>query len=117
MTFYERKQGKCASFYEKLLFLDIYPKPFYFLMPDSQPRYRSLLGSVLSVCTVLAIFSYAAFKLHRLMRLVDYQVNIVNEDHYYDSSFTFSQAEGFSVAAAVTAFDGEEEPIEEPSIG
>ena len=91
MTFYERKMGRCAGFYEKLLYLDLYPKPFHFLLPDDQPRYRSLLGSVLSVCTILAIFSYATFKLNRLVKLMDYSVNIVNEDHFYDSDFTLSQ--------------------------
>ena len=90
MTFYVANMGRCDRFYKNLLYLDFYPRPFHFLMPDEASRYRSLLGSVLSVCTVLAIGSYASFKLNRLVNLIDYSVNIVNEDHYYDSDFTLS---------------------------
>ena len=70
---------------------------------------------MLSVCTILAIVSYAAYKWVRLRDIVDYQVTFINEDHYYDSNFTFH--DGFAVAAAVTSYDGESQDIEQADIG
>lgn len=49
--------------------------------------------------------TYATYKYVRLTEVLDYQVNFVNEEFYYDSNFTFY--EGFAVAAAVTSYDGE----------
>ena len=72
MTFYERKQGRCTSFYEKALYIDIYPRAFNFYLPGNQPRYRSLLGSVLSIATILAMLSYSTYKWVRLTQIVDY---------------------------------------------
>ena len=42
---------------------------------------------------------------------------MTTHDFFYDSDFTFSGADGFQVAAAVTNYDGDPNSIEDPEIG
>ena len=49
-----------------------------------------------------------------------YQEYVINEayrEHFFETSVTFSQDDGFQVAAAVTNFDGDQRAIEDPEIG
>ena len=88
-----------------------------FNLPDGKEKYRTLLGSILSVFTIILMGSYAYIKLVKLLRYQDYVINESYREHFYETSFTFSQADGFQVAAAVTNFDGNPEEIEDPEIG
>ena len=54
--------GACDSMQKKALFIDLYRRPFLFMMPDKVPSYRTLLGSMLSIFTLVLILSYATFK-------------------------------------------------------
>ena len=81
------------------------------------PMYRTFLGSVLSLVTIVVLVGYASYKMLRLSSMRDYQISLVTNEYFYDSSFTFRQIDGFAVAAAVTSYDGNGDPIEDPSIG
>ena len=107
----------CDKFQSKALELDLYRRPFLFYLPDRKTMYRSLLGSVLSVITVSIMLSYATYKLVELSSLNSYKINKATQEYFYSSSFTFSEIDGFHVAAAVTSYDGSEQPIEDPEIG
>ena len=95
----------------------MYRRPFLFVLPDSKVGYRSLIGSVLSLFTVIIIFGYAFYKLGTLNSLEDYKINFATHEQFYDSSFSFSQIDGFQIAAAVTSYDGVVDSIEDPEIG
>ena len=89
-----------------------------FVLPDKAAMYRSLLGSVLSIFTVVALLSFSLYKFVKLEGQTEVIVNQSSHEDYYDSSFTFSsKGDGFQVAAAVTSFDANPEPIEDPEIG
>ena len=60
---------------------------------------------MLSLITLMAIIFYASYKLTRLLSYDEYTVSMATEEQYYSSNFTFSQLDGFQVAAAVTSFD------------
>ena len=107
----------CDSLQEKALFIDLYRRPFLFLLPDKVPSYRTLLGSVLTVFTVLLISGYAFYKFIRLEALKDYKINNATHEQFYDSSFSFSQIDGFQIAAAVTRYNSDVSDIEDPEIG
>lgn len=79
--------------------------------------YRTFLGAVLSLLTITALGSYAVYKMTILMDYKDYKINESVKDYFYDAEFTFSEADGFHVAAAVTSFDGNADSIEDPEIG
>ncbi len=109
--------SSCDRVQQKSLFIDLYRRPFSFILPDHMPMYRTFLGSALSLFTIIVLVGYASYKMLRLSSMRDYQISVVTNEYFYDSSFTFSQIDGFAVAAAVTSYDGGGEPIEDPSIG
>lgn len=57
-----------------MLSLDLYKVPFMFMMPDGKPMYRTLLGSVLSIITVVVLLSYAVYKSIVMGNLNDYKI-------------------------------------------
>ena len=58
------RQKSCADFgcTLKLTSLDMYRRPFYFLMPGRTEYYRSVLGTIFSFITVLTIMISGSFK-------------------------------------------------------
>ena len=87
------------------------------MMPDEKSMYRSLLGAVLSIITVIVMLSYSVFKMVAMGNLNDYKIKTATQEYFYDSSFSFSELDGFQVAAGITSFDGNSESIEDPEIG
>ena len=45
-----------------MLGLDIYRMPFRLLLPDDNGMYRTFLGTVLSVLTLIMVITYGGFK-------------------------------------------------------
>ena len=61
--------------------------------------------------------SYASYKTIVLNKMEDYKINLATHEFHFGSDSTFSQIDGFQVAAAVTNYDGVSEDIEDTSIG
>ena len=55
----KKVMSDCSS---RTLNLDIYRQPFRLLLPDKNGMYRTLLGSILSVITLVLMITYASFK-------------------------------------------------------
>ena len=53
----------CIAIQTKALSLDIYRQPFLFFMPDEKPMYRTLLGAVLSLVTILVMLAMGIVKI------------------------------------------------------
>ena len=61
--------------------LDSYGRPFSFMLPNGQKRYKSLIGTILTVIAVTLVGFYAIYKWQLLLSHEDtnLQVNIVEE--------------------------------------
>ena len=70
---------------EKALHLDLYRRPFMFNLPDEASMYRTLLGSVLSVVTLLIMLGYAYLKLIKLQSYQDYVINEAYREQFFDT--------------------------------
>ena len=57
-----------------MLGLDIYRMPFRLLLPDENGMYRTFLGSVLSILTLVMIITFGGFKTSQLVGMLDYKV-------------------------------------------
>ena len=57
---------KCDYVQGKALHLDLYKRPFTFNLPDGASMYRTFIGSVLSIATIILITCYAYLKLVKL---------------------------------------------------
>ena len=84
-------------------------------MPDHRETYNTWLGLVFSIFSFIAVLSYAAYKLNSLVSRDLYTLQQAEEEGYYAYDMPFT--EGFKVAAAITLWDGDPNPIEDPTIG
>ena len=107
----------CGSFEQKVLAFDLYEKPFDFLMPDHRGKYRSLLGSLLSVITFTLVLGYAGYKFIDLIEYNDYKLMKIVQENAYDMREPFGSRDGFQLAAAITSYNSNTEPEEDPEIG
>ena len=97
--------------------LDVYRQNFGLLLPDGYHQYRSFIGAILSVMTLVTITLYATFQVEQLINLENYKVQLHTLENEYATNATFGAANGFAVAAAVTSFDGSSVDITDPEIG
>lgn len=86
-------------------------------MPDHEPMYRSIAGSCFSMFTVVLVLAYAAYKFIDLLELNDYKLQEAVQENFFAAEVPLTLQEGFQVAAAVTAYDGSPDVIEDPEIG
>lgn len=62
----------CDKFQQQVLAFDLYRRPFRLFLPDDQAMYRTLLGSFLTLITLVTVFFYAGWKLMTMFTLTDY---------------------------------------------
>lgn len=105
------------NFAEYFLKMDNFRQPFEFLLPDKQTRYRTCLGATLSILLTICIVVYGSWKAAILTQDDDYKIETRSIPYFYDQSDALKYGDGFMVAAGVTRYDGNEQLIEDPSIG
>ena len=113
----EEGDFSCGSFEQKILMFDLYEKPFNFLMPDHRDRYRTILGSFLSLITFVLVMGYAGYKFGNLLDYKDYKLMKFEQENFYPMREPFGTKHGFMLAAGVSEYNGETEPIEDEEIG
>ena len=67
-----------------MLAIDLFDQPFYFMMPDHRDRYRTILGSCLSVMTFILILMYGSYKMVDLLDYKDFNVYKFEKENFYD---------------------------------
>ena len=80
----------CDRYQSKFLQYDLYRRPFNFLLPDHQSQYRSLLGSVLSLLTLILLLIYMNYMFLIFFSSSEFIVNQTRDEYY------FKHYEGFS---------------------
>ena len=86
-------------------------------MPDHRDRYRTLLGSFLSIITLILVLAYGGYKFTDLMEYNDYRLMKVEQENFYDMRDPFGSPDGFMLALGVTDYTSNKEPVEDPEIG
>ena len=118
MAFIKEPYTRCDRFYKLFLAADLYTEPFKFLLPGEEDRYRTFLGSMLSLVTICILVGYGTFKTLDLLNYEDYQVQPRLKENFYDTDETLNSSEyRFAVAAAITSYDGKPDIVEDPEIG
>ena len=59
--------GRCDKCQKSTLSFDIYRQPFRLLLPDDMGMYRTFLGTILSLMTLVLPIVYAGFKMSALV--------------------------------------------------
>lgn len=96
-----KRSKKLSGFSAKYLGLDIYRQPFRLLLPDGNGMYRTFLGSLLSIITLVLIITYGSFKASELFSKQDYQVQKRELLDFYEEKEAFGADDGFAVAAVI----------------
>ena len=68
------KLSQCDRYQRQALRLDVYRQPFSLLLPDGYETYRSFIGALLSIFSLVIMLTYGSYKFTRLMHSDDYQV-------------------------------------------
>ena len=86
-----------------VLRFDLYKQPFRLLLPDEKDNYRTFAGSILTICSIIAIIVYASLKLNMMFNFDDYKVQERNFKQLYLDTDRFTHKDGFMVAAGLVS--------------
>ena len=87
------------------------------ILPDASDRYKTFLGALMSLFTIFLLIFYSAYKLNTMFSFADYKIQQQELERYYNHTEAWGKNDSFAIAAAITAYDGGGELIEDPSIG
>ena len=80
----EEGEFSCGNLEQKALAIDLFDQPFYFMMPDHRDRYRTMLGSALTILTFILILMYASYKFIELLEYKDFKLMKFEKENFYD---------------------------------
>ena len=82
---------------------DLYKQPFRMLLPDQKDEYRTFIGAVLTISSIITVLVFATFKIDTLVNYIDYKVQIRTFEEYYDYRDRIDSSSGFMIAAGIPA--------------
>ena len=102
-----------------MLILDLFRRPFNFLLPDDQSKYRTFLGGILSIVTFVILLSYGGYNLALHYNRSEFTINQTRQSYYFDLDENFSNSDGLAIAGAILGYDsnGMEDYYVDPEIG
>ena len=74
-------------------------------------------GATCTILLAIIVLIFALVKLNVLVERTEYDVIVENFEYNFDRNNKFGLDDGFVIAAAITAYDSSEEPIEDERIG
>ena len=83
------------------MILDRYRTPFRLLMPGNTDQYRTVLGTIFTILTLLLVMSYGSYKFQVLLDYQDYKLKEEIQQEFYEPMEPFTFDDGFAVAAGV----------------
>ena len=87
-------------------------------LDGSKGRFKSYIGAILTLFSAFLLIGYILAKGQVWFGMIDIDVMSAKQVSYFESGETFSAAEDrFFVAAALTEYNNDPEPIEDPSYG
>ena len=99
----------CGKLGEKALKIDAFGRPFEFVLPNGTKRYKSLVGSLLTVFLALIVTLYTAYKLQLLLNNDQVFVMVTTEESFQDEnkedSAISSSVNGFNIAVGLFNFE------------
>ena len=60
-------KSSCGKVIEKALIIDAFGRPFYFILPNGAKEYKSLIGSIMTLMTIITVALYAVYKWQLLL--------------------------------------------------
>ena len=86
-------------------------------LEGDQSAYRSYMGSFCSFIIFIFLGAFTITKLQTLLLLEEVDIMQASEDYVLAPGERFSYEDGFFIAAAITEYDSNPNPIEKPEYG
>ena len=102
---------------EKLLDLDQFGTTFRFKLPASKDNFKTGLGSAFTILLTLLLIFYGSLQMQRLVKFEETVVTMSVRDSHYTPDDTITTEDGLKFAFAITAYDSNREPIDDPRYG
>ena len=90
-----------AAFRNKFLVMDLYNRPFSFLMPNGAEKHRTFCGAFVSILIILVILSYASYKFQDMVSYGDYKLFSSLQENFFTERDALKSSDGFILAAGV----------------
>ena len=74
-------------------------------------------GATCTIILAIIVFIFALYKFNVLVERTEYDVIVESFEYNFDRDNQFGLDDGFVIAAAITAYDSNEQPIEDERIG
>lgn len=109
------KPNRCAKFRDKVYENDSFATEYKFMLPDGKEKMSTGKGCCLTVFLLFALIFYGSMQSIKLFTFDETDVMVSQRDSYFDASVVHS--EGLWYAFGITAYDSNDQPIEDPTYG
>ena len=109
----------CDTFKDNLLDLDKFGEGFTFKLPNGKETTRTWAGVFCTMIIYALIVLYAGMKVFKVTNYGDSTIiqSISDSKFTADFKWTSSEDDGMQFAFGVTAYDSNQEPIDDPTYG
>ena len=94
---------------------DSFATPYKFMLPDGKERMGTGKGCSLTVFLFIMLIFYGSMQSVKLFTFDETDIMVSTRDSYFDASETYS--ENLFYAFGITAYDSNDQPIEDPTYG
>ena len=93
----------CGRFSEKILKIDAFGRPFEFMLPNGTKRYKTLVGTILTVILTILVTLYTVYKVQLLLNNEQVIVTLTSEENYFvkNEALISSSEDGFNIAVGL----------------
>ena len=87
-------------------------------MPNGTEYFKSTLGTILSLCTLVIMISYSSYKFAEMINKSEYRLVEENQDFFFEEIDSFGSDDGFHLAAGIMTFQNGAQGVSvDPEIG
>ena len=112
-----KRERACTKFGDVVLDSDAFGEGFSFTLPNGKAKYNTWCGVFFTFSLYFVIAVYGLMKLGKVVNFGDSTIIKSTEDSFFDADFKWNATSGMSFAFGITAYDGNQEPIDDPDYG
>ena len=90
--------SSCQNLLDKFIVVDSFGETIELTIPGDRHRYKSLLGTIMTIIILTTIVAYASVKAGELLSDEEANLSRIVQDNYYDDTFVFTAEDnGFDI--------------------
>ena len=113
----QRKRGFSSSAMDAVRSVDYFGEPFSFKIDADKDKYSTCMGSLLSLIVLVTTLTFFGFKYKIYHARQGDAVSMIIKQDFLSEEHVINAESNFQLAAALVDYDGNTEPIDDPSYG